>query len=91
MEELLAGIEDDERAIRALRRGEVVEGTVASVSGDAALVDLGGRSAGVFPFPTRAEKERMSRSATEEWPRSSNPKRAASRTLFATTSASGFR
>jgi small subunit ribosomal protein S1 len=48
MEELLAGIDGDERALRPLRSGEVVEGVVASVSGDEALVDLGGRSAGVL-------------------------------------------
>src|SRR3989442_15514193 len=48
MAELLAGIEEDERALRPLRPGEVVEGVVASVSGDEALVDLGGRSAGVL-------------------------------------------
>jgi small subunit ribosomal protein S1 len=48
MEELLAGVEKDERALRPLRPGEVVEGVVASVSGDEALVDLGGRSAGVL-------------------------------------------
>ena len=48
MEELLAGVEDDERALRPLRPDEVVEGVVASVSGDEALVDLGGRSAGVL-------------------------------------------
>ena len=48
MEELLAGIEEGERALRPLRSGEVVEGVVASVSGDEALVDLGDRSAGVL-------------------------------------------
>ena len=48
MEELLAGVEADERALRPLRPGEVVEGVVASVSGDEVLVDLGGRSAGVL-------------------------------------------
>src|SRR6267378_3928326 len=48
MEELLAGIEEDERALRPFRTGEVVEGVVASVSGDEALVDFGGRSAGVL-------------------------------------------
>ena len=48
MEELLAGIQEDEHAFRPLRPGEVVEGVVASVSGDEALVDLGGRSAGVL-------------------------------------------
>lgn len=48
MEELLAGTDKDERALRPLRQGEVVEGVVASVSGDEALVDLGGRSARVL-------------------------------------------
>ena len=48
MEELLAGIDEDGRALRPLRPGEVVEGVVAAVSGDEALVDLGGRSAGVL-------------------------------------------
>src|SRR5437870_13117604 len=48
MEELLASIEEDERALRPLRAGEIVEGVVASVSGEEALVDLGGRSAGVL-------------------------------------------
>jgi len=43
MEDLL-----DVGALRPLRQGEVVEGIVASVSGDEALVDLGGRSAGVL-------------------------------------------
>jgi small subunit ribosomal protein S1 len=50
MEELLAGVEADEHALRPLRPGEVVEGVVASVSGDEVLVDLGGRSAGVLPL-----------------------------------------
>src|SRR5438105_13653108 len=48
MAELLAGVEEDERALRPLRPGEIVEGVVASVSGDEVLVDLGGRSAGVL-------------------------------------------
>ena len=48
MEEFLAGIEEDEGALRPLRSGEMVEGVVASISGDEALVDLGGRSAGVL-------------------------------------------
>ena len=48
MEELLAGIEEDERALRPFRPGEIVEGVVASIGGDEALVDLGGRSAGVL-------------------------------------------
>lgn len=43
MQELLDGTD-----LRPLRSGEVVEGTVASVSGDEVLVDLGGRSAGVL-------------------------------------------
>jgi len=48
MEELLASIQEDQRPLRPLHAGEVVEGVVASVSGDEALVDLGGRSAGVL-------------------------------------------
>src|SRR2546427_9321085 len=48
MEELLADVEAGERALRPLRPGEVVEGVVASLSGDEVLVDLGGRSAGVL-------------------------------------------
>src|SRR6059058_1707625 len=48
MAELLAGVEEDERALRPLRPGEIVEGVVASIGGDEALVDLGGRSAGVL-------------------------------------------
>ena len=56
MEELLAGIEEDERALRPLRPGEVVEGVVASMSGDEALVDLGGRSAGVLSLREASEE-----------------------------------
>src|SRR6267378_7238797 len=56
MEELLAGIEEDERALRPLRPGEVVEGVIASVSGDEALVDLGGRSAGVLSLREASEE-----------------------------------
>jgi small subunit ribosomal protein S1 len=48
MQEFLAGIEADERVLRPLRTGEVVEGVIASISGDEVLVDLGGRSAGVL-------------------------------------------
>ena len=51
MEELLAESLADEHALRPLRAGEVVEGTVASVSGDEVLVDLGGHSAGVISAP----------------------------------------
>lgn len=47
MEELLAR-ESSESALRPLRRGETVEGTVASVSGDEATIDLGERPAGVL-------------------------------------------
>src|SRR4029077_6504745 len=43
MEELLEG-----NALRPLRQGEVVEGVVASLSRDEALVDLRGRPAGVL-------------------------------------------
>jgi small subunit ribosomal protein S1 len=56
MEELLAGVEKDERALRPLRPGEVVEGVVASLSGDEALVDLGGRSAGVLSLREAIEE-----------------------------------
>jgi small subunit ribosomal protein S1 len=48
MEEFLAGIEENEQALRPLRSSEIVEGVIASISGDEALVDLGGRSAGVL-------------------------------------------
>ena len=48
MEELLAR-ESSDSALRPLRRGETVAGTVASISGDEATIDLGERSAGVLP------------------------------------------
>jgi small subunit ribosomal protein S1 len=48
MAELLADADREERALRPFRPGETVEGTVASISGDEVLVDLGGRSAGVL-------------------------------------------
>jgi len=48
MAELLADAEEEERSLRPLRSGETVEGTVAGISGDEVLVDLGGRSAGVL-------------------------------------------
>jgi small subunit ribosomal protein S1 len=48
MAELLAEAEEDERSLRPLRSGETIEGTVAGISGDEVLVDLGGRSAGVL-------------------------------------------
>ncbi len=47
MEELLAR-ESSESALRPLRRGETVEGTVASISGDEATIDLDERPAGVL-------------------------------------------
>src|SRR5260221_4795315 len=46
--ELLEEAEQEERAFRPLRSGETVEGTVAGITGDEVLVDLGGRSAGVL-------------------------------------------
>lgn len=49
MEELLAS-ETSEQALRPLRSGETVEGTVASISGDEATIDLGERPAGVLPL-----------------------------------------
>jgi small subunit ribosomal protein S1 len=49
MEELLA-TETAQNALRPLRVGETVEGTVVSVAGDEATVDLGDRPAGVIPL-----------------------------------------
>ena len=46
MEELLA--RESENALRPLRRGERVEGTVATINGDEATIDLGERPAGVL-------------------------------------------
>ena len=48
MEELLAQA-GAASALRPLRAGETVEGTVASISGDEATIDLGYRPAGVLP------------------------------------------
>ncbi len=48
MAELLAEAEHEERAFRPLRAGETVEGTIAGITGDEVLVDLGGRSAGIL-------------------------------------------
>ena len=48
MAELLAEVEREEQAVRPLRSGETVEGTVAGITGDEVLVDLAGRSAGVL-------------------------------------------
>jgi small subunit ribosomal protein S1 len=55
MAELLA---ESERAdtLRPLRRGEIVEGTIARVNGDEVLVDLGGRTDGVISL-REAEEE----------------------------------
>ena len=47
MEELLAQASDD-NVLRPLRTGETVEGTVASIAGDEATIDLGDRPAGVL-------------------------------------------
>lgn len=49
MEELLAQA-GDASALRPLRTGETVEGTVASISGYEATIDLGDRPAGVLPI-----------------------------------------
>ena len=48
MAELLARSERDAPAMRPLRSGEIVDGTVESIAGDEVLVDLGGRSAGIL-------------------------------------------
>lgn len=55
MEELLAS-EADESTLRPLRSGEVVEGTVASITGDEATIDLGDRPAGVLPIRESADQ-----------------------------------
>lgn len=47
MEELLAS-ETHEGSLRPLRAGEMVDGTVAAITGDEATVDLGDRPAGVL-------------------------------------------
>ena len=47
MAELLAESERED-ALRPLRTGEIVEGTVSRINGDEVLVDLGGRNAGVL-------------------------------------------
>ena len=49
MEDLLAS-EALDVSLRPLRRGETVEGTVASIGGDEATIDLGDRPAGVIPL-----------------------------------------
>jgi small subunit ribosomal protein S1 len=56
MEELLAS-ENDESSLRPLRVGETVEGTVASVSGDEATIDLGDRPAGVISVREAGEEQ----------------------------------
>jgi small subunit ribosomal protein S1 len=48
MAELLPEVERDAQAVRPLRPGETVEGTVAGITGDAVRVDLAGRSAGIL-------------------------------------------
>jgi small subunit ribosomal protein S1 len=47
MEELIAA-ESNDNLLRPLRTGETVDGTVASISGDEATIDLGDRPAGVL-------------------------------------------
>ncbi len=47
MAELLAESERDD-ALRPLRTGEVIEGTVSRINGDEVLIDLGGRNAGIL-------------------------------------------
>ena len=49
MEDLLAS-ETADVALRPLRRGETVAGTVADIGGDEATIDLGDRPAGVIPL-----------------------------------------
>jgi small subunit ribosomal protein S1 len=48
MAELLAEAEREEQAVRPFGSGEMVEGTVARITGDEVLVDLAGRSAGIL-------------------------------------------
>lgn len=57
MAELLALSEREDLAMRPLRRGETVEGTVASITGDEVLVDLAGRSAGVLSLREAGEDQ----------------------------------
>jgi small subunit ribosomal protein S1 len=48
MAELLAEVERDAQAVRPLRPGETVEGTVAGITRDEVRVDLAGRSVGIL-------------------------------------------
>lgn len=64
MEELLAS-ETHEGALRPLRAGETVEGTVATISGDEATIDLGDRPAGVLALrETGADQLQIGESVT---------------------------
>jgi small subunit ribosomal protein S1 len=64
MEELLAS-ETHENALRPLRAGDPVEGTVAAISGDEATIDLGDRPAGVIPVrEAGAEQLRVGEAVT---------------------------
>lgn len=56
MEELLAS-ETHEGSLRPPRVGETVEGTVATVGGDEATIDLGDRPAGVIPLREAGAEE----------------------------------
>ena len=57
MAELLAESERDALAIRPLRSGETVEGTVASITGDEVLIDLAGRSAGILSLRDAGDEQ----------------------------------
>ena len=43
-------LEEESRLFRELRRGDVVEGTVVSVSRDGVIVDVGSKSEGIIPL-----------------------------------------
>ena len=57
MAELLAESERDALAIRPLRSGETVDGTVASITGDEVLIDLAGRSAGILSLRDAGDEQ----------------------------------
>ena len=57
MAELLAESERDALAIRPLRSGETVDGTVASITGDEVLIDLAGRSAGILSLREAGDEQ----------------------------------
>jgi small subunit ribosomal protein S1 len=49
MEELLEAFEAEEAAVREIKRGQVVEGTIVHIGPDEVLVDIGLKSEGVVP------------------------------------------